>query len=210
MKLSIISVVRNALPALQKTLSQLFELEDLDFEIVIVDGNSTDGTQDYLKNLKHKKIRFISESDTGIYNAMNKGIALAKGDFLYFLNAGDSIYSTESFRKIYSRLDQDHIYYCNILLSHQSNLSMRRYPSSLNLDFWFRTHMCHQAVIFKKEAFQQIGNYNESYRFAADFDFLLRAWSRKGISFQHIDELISVYDMNGVSANPANYKKVVR
>lgn len=209
MKLSIITVARNALPALKETISAIAEASIRDLELIVVDGASTDGTPEYLAGLQSKIVRYVSEPDTGIYNAMNKGIRMASGEFVYFLNAGDRLTSLEALEFAMRSLGSGDVYYCDVLLNENEMVRLQKYYKQLSLAFWLREHMCHQAVFFRREMFTDLGLYEEGYRFAADYDVLLHAWVR-GKKFEHVDVAIATYDMHGVSSQRQNHPKVLR
>ncbi len=153
-------------------------------------------------------MRFVSESDKGIYDAMNKGIGMAQGEYLYFLNAGDQVHNLQTFTQIVSRLQGKDLYYCDIILAEAYQEELRSYPSQLDLPFWLDFHLCHQAVFFKRTLFKALGGYDIRYRFAADYEFFLRAWSTGKANFEYIPLIVCRYDLRGVSAQTANHDKV--
>ena len=99
MKISVIIVCKNEKDSIEKTIDSVFSQTYKKFEIIVLDGNSTDGTLEILKNYR-EKIKLVMNEEKGIYSAMNEGIRLSTGDVLYFLNANDSLFSDDVFKKI--------------------------------------------------------------------------------------------------------------
>nr|OBZ97967.1 hypothetical protein A9P81_4021 [Leptospira interrogans serovar Copenhageni/Icterohaemorrhagiae] len=182
-KISIITINLNNLEGLRKTLESVKSQTYTNFELIVVDGGSTDGSFEYLKSNLDLIKKFISEKDKGIYNAQNKGISLSKGEYLVFLNAGDTLLQKNILLEISKFLDQDvDLVYGNILIDSKDNgIIERKYPDRLNYFYWSIKSLCHQAVFIRKSLFDLYGYYNEEYLFAADFEFFHRFWFNKNI-----------------------------
>lgn len=216
-KISIITVCLNNLFGLKKTIQSIFDQEYSDYELLIIDGGSIDGTVEYIKEYSNIPVRFISEKDSGIYNAQNKGIKLSNGDFLFFLNAGDTFINNNVLNELSDYLDSDFdIVYGDIYLDVKRSMHIKRsYPDVIGYSYWSINSLCHQAVFIRKSLFNKYGLYNESYRFAADFEFFQRVWYIPGLKLKHAPIPITIYDMNGISAQPkyrsqilAEYEKI--
>ncbi|EMK15686.1 PGL/P-HBAD biosynthesis glycosyltransferase family protein [Leptospira kirschneri serovar Bim str. 1051] len=209
-KISIITINLNNLEGLRKTLESVRLQTYTNFELIVVDGGSTDGSFEYLKSNLNLIKKFISEKDKGIYNAQNKGILLSKGEYLVFLNAGDALLQKDVLSEISKFLEQDiDLVYGDILIdSKDYGIIERKYPDRLNYFYWSIKSLCHQATFIRKNLFDLYGYYNEEYSFAADFEFFHRFWFNKNIKIKHAPVFVILYDFNGVSAQPKNRKRI--
>lgn len=178
-KLSVITVTYNAEHTLERTLKSVREQTYPAIEHIIVDGNSNDGTVALIHRYENERLKWISEPDKGLYDAMNKGIKMATGDYLCFLNAGDTFYDTDTVQKIFASIDENHspdILYGETAIVDDNGrfLHMRRLQAPKNLTWKSFKHgmvVCHQAFIVKRELVEP---YDLSYRFSADFDWCIR------------------------------------
>ncbi|BDA79186.1 hypothetical protein LPTSP3_g21160 [Leptospira kobayashii] len=204
---SIISVSYNNKDGLRKTLKSLERQRCRDFEVIIVDGGSSDGTQDFIRDVMTPQIRFISEKDKGIYDAQNKGIGFASGEYLLFLNAGDSFENEHVLGKIKDSSDnaEDILYGDILMIDRKKDRYYIKYPDQIFYRYWYREkYLCHQAVFFHKRVFQKHGVYDLKYRFAADFDLLQRVWFLPETTKKRVDTVVVIYDLEGVSAKKEN------
>lgn len=191
-KLSIIIVTYNASKTLQSTLDSIVDLKLLNTEIVIVDGKSTDKTLDVLNNNKDDIAYYISESDTGIYNAMNKAIDFCRGDFVYFLGADDLVLSDfNAFLSLCN--DSNIVYYGNVRLLNSGNI----YAGKFNKYKLMQQNICHQAIIYPRSLLCKF-KYNEKYKLLADYDLNIRLFSK--FKFKYINKCISLYNEDGLSS----------
>ncbi len=177
--LSVITVTYNAEHTLERTLRSVKEQSYPYIQHVIVDGNSTDGTIHLIRKYANVKSKWISEPDRGLYYAMNKAAILADGDYLCFLNAGDTFYSTDTVERIMYdieyNLKPDIIYGETAIVDDEGQfLRMRRLkaPEFLNYKSFKKGMLvCHQSFIVRKRLFQP---YDTSYRYSSDFDWAIR------------------------------------
>lgn len=203
-KLTVISVVYNDASALKKTISSIKTLKKNDrfkFEFLVVDGGSKDGTVDIIKEYYRLNIvsNYISESDNGIYDAMNKGVEISQGEWLYFLNAGDTFDSDTVLLNLIEQHGK---------ISHDTNLIYGRYRTNgtiqqqvCSLSF-LRSHMLnHQSIIYHRSLFEH-GGYDLRYRFCADYAHLLSVWDQ--IHPLALDLCIADFDTTGVSSQVSN------
>lgn len=175
---SIITVTFNCKNELSKTIlsirSQIFR----SFEFIVIDGNSTDGTLDIIKSNSDIISYWISEKDNGIYDAMNKGIKESKGQYLIFLNAGDTFYSQETLLKIpFEEYPHAGIFYGETVITATdgTNLGLRRKKLPPNLNWkHFKKGMvvCHQSILVSSKI---VSSYNLNYAYSADIDWVLNA-----------------------------------
>jgi glycosyltransferase involved in cell wall biosynthesis len=176
-KVSIITVIFNNKKNFVKTLSSVKAQSYSNIEIIVVDGGSTDGTLDIIKENAELINKWISEKDKGIYDAMNKGIGLATGDYIWFLNGGDMIYSENTLNEIFSSNQNADVYYGDTELVDDEGKSygkrkLKTPPKHLTwksmIDGMVVTH---QSLIIKKDI---VFNYNLKYRHCADIDWTIR------------------------------------
>lgn len=173
-KVSIVTVTFNAADLLENTLKSVQKQTFTDYEYVVVDGNSTDQTQTIIQQYSQLITTFISETDKGIYDAMNKGIALAKGQYLIFMNAGDVFANHHVLDEIFKQSDNQDFIYGNTLVINPDGSTKswhKTTPKSNQLTpFSFARGMviCHQAMLVKRTI---APNYNLEYKIAADIDW---------------------------------------
>lgn len=206
MKLSVISITFNNLSGLKKTLGVFDERRFGDsVEIVIVDGGSKDGTAEFLRQQSLTK-NWVSEPDEGIYNAMNKGLSMAHGDYVWFLNAGDYAEKPEIVNRILQTLNgnPDAVYGETMMvdaggkaLGSRSEISSRKLPESLNWkSFRMGMNVGHQSFILKRSLALP---YDESYRYVADIDWMIRCLKHCKTVI-NIRSVIACFTMDGFSS----------
>ena len=211
-KLSVITVTYNAEHTLERTLKSVREQTYPAIEHIIVDGNSNDGTVALIHRYENERLKWISEPDKGLYDAMNKGAKMATGDYLCFLNAGDTFYDTDTVQKIFASSDEGHspdILYGETAIVDDNGrfLHMRRLQAPKNLTWKSFKHgmvVCHQAFIVKRELVEP---YDLSYRFSADFDWCIRMM-KKAKNIYNTDLILVDYLNTGMTT--ANRKASLR
>ncbi len=211
-QVSVITVNLNNQSGLANTLKSVQEQDYPFIQHVVIDGASTDGSVDLLKDIKNSKFVFISEKDNGVYDAQNKGINLAKGQFLAFLNSGDVFYSNRVVSLFVDNQLQNSeglVYGNSEITDSKGKTQVLTPPSKINSFFWYRNTLNHQAVFFSKKLFEQFGLYNTNYRLCADFDFLLKVYKSNPKLFSYLNNCICRYQETGISANPDNYSLVI-
>lgn len=203
MKISIITITYNSAKTISRALDSVQSQTYPDIEHVIVDGASTDGTRELIEAYaaKHTNVRWVSEPDEGIYNALNKGIRMATGDVIGFLHSDDVLYSAESIGQIAEAMSSskaDVVYgdlqYCN------GDKVVRRWksndfcPSALKFG-WMPPH---PTVYVRREVYEQVGPYDEWFRISADFDMILRIFTA-GYKTHYIPEVLVKMNTGGAS-----------
>ena len=175
-KLSIITVNLNNAKGLSKTIDSVLEQLNPDAEFLIIDGGSVDQSLTMIKEVAHKLSYWISEKDSGIYAAMNKGIEKAKGNHLLFLNSGDTLVADQPLAKLYSQMaDDPDILSCCICVELDSIMDELRSPiTKFSLQNILMNSLPHQSTLIKRSLFMGHGYYDEELRIAADLDFWLR------------------------------------
>lgn len=206
--ISIITVNLNELEGLKRTVKSVFEQTWQDFEFIVIDGGSVDGSEDFIK-INQEKINFwVSEPDSGIYNAMNKGIKEATGKYLYFLNSGDCLNNKEVlFQASKQLIDNYDIYYGDVQLTGSDiKKEVLRYPKKLKFSFFYHATIIHQAAFIKRTLFDQIFYYNEELKLVSDWEFFICAICKFNASYNQLKFTVTSFDMNGISSNPINEK----
>lgn len=178
-------------------------------EWIVIDGGSRDGSVELIKKNRSIINYWISEKDKGVYNAMNKGIAKATGEYLLFLNSGDSLADEFCNVNIDSILDGSADIYYGDLIEEDicGNRKLTKQPEVLTLDHFIGGSLSHQSLFFKRSLFQN-DCYDESYRIAADHDFLVRKLYKENCTIRHFPIPVCVYETFGMSAQ--QYYSVTR
>lgn len=186
--------------AIDSVLNQTYK----NIEYIVVDGASTDGTVDIIKSYGTQISKFISEPDKGIYNAMNKGVRLASGDFVGILNADDCLYSNDVIQSMVNRIDDtiDAVYGDVEFFSDKDLSRSVRYYSSkkFNIErFKYGFMPAHPSFYVRKKYFDLFGCYKEDYRIASDFDLLIRFLHSNKIKSKYIEMPFVKMRTGGVS-----------
>jgi len=206
--ISVITVVFNAAASLEKTIQSVIGQRQADFEYVIIDGGSTDGTLQVIRRFESSLALWLSEPDEGIYDAMNKGIRASRGGWLIFLNAGDTFIDNQSLQRLthIAQNGEFDLIYGDAMMVHIDGTEARMDMQD-TLPFLLRNMICHQSILYRRECFEQKGYFDTSYRIAADFEHLLRLkWS--GAKITKLDAVISRYQLDGLSAKQENISKI--
>ncbi len=202
MKISVLVVSLNAGDGLLKTVRSILEQKDADFEIVVKDGGSTDGSLQQLP--EDARIRVIAEQDKGIYDAMNQAIPYAQGQYALFLNCGDLFYSDTVLRDIAAALEEnpgeDRIYYGDCYTVNRDYIL--RYPDVFDDYFCFTKVLCHQATVYPTSLLQKRG-FDTTYKMAADYEYYTWAY-KNGCKLTHIPAVIARYEGGGASETTKN------
>lgn len=207
MKFSVITINYNNRDGLRRTIESVICQTCRDFEYIIIDGGSTDGSTDVIKERSAYIDYWVSEPDKGIFNAMNKGIIQSRGEYLIFMNSGDSLYAPDVLSNVEPHLGKDILqgssyhntkkcyYYCSPNADTMRNL----YESGLN----------HQACFIRRELFNG-SLYDENYRIASDWLFFIRKLIFENCSFANIPVMVSFLEGDGVSETATEQNELER
>ena len=200
-KLSIITVCFNIKDEIERTCESIVNQTWQDFEWIVIDGGSTDGTLDILKKYEKHISVLISEPDKGIYNAMNKGIKIAKGKYLNFMNGGDSFYADDVLEKVFAGKDYDaDVLYGNMnYIEAEGKSQIRVFPKNVDAEFFRDDCINHQSTFIKRELFDKYGLYSENYKIVSDWEkWVIFAINNR--SFQQLDFVVANFVGDGISA----------
>ncbi len=201
-QITIITINLNNAIGLRKTIESVINQPCKFFEYIIIDGGSKDDSVTIIKTYEDQIYYWISEPDTGIYNAMNKGIMKANGDYCLFLNSGD--YLTENlFDKLFEVNFKADIVYGNIILCYNDGSQSRDIGAGRDeltfYDFFAGNSIRHQGAFIKTSLFKAYGMYNESYEIVSDWAFFLKVVIFEGVSVKYLNIDIAYFDPYGIS-----------
>jgi glycosyltransferase involved in cell wall biosynthesis len=213
MKLSIITINYNNAAGLKKTLESVAVQTYTDFEHIIVDGASTDGSVEIIKEYAQKaesqeprvkSMIWTSEPDTGIYNAMNKGVRKAIGEYVLMLNSGDYLVDEYVLERIIPELDGTDIVQGNIVVGQEDKEIIKCGYGKSDISFIdvMKGHFLHQASFCKNDLFERYGCFDESYRINGDTVFFAKCLGFGNALFRYVDINIAHFDTTGISADP--------
>lgn len=208
MKLSIITINYNDATGLKKTLDSVVKQTCCDFEHIIIDGASTDGSVEIIREYEStlasnlspfaSRLKWLSEPDKGIYNAMNKGIKMATGDYLLFLNSGDVLVDENVVYDFIVSDKREDIVAGGTLLGVDERLP--KYPPKvLTYELFVTDSLMHAATFIRRELFEQYGLYNEQHRIVSDWEFFVKVLVNNNCTYTTINRLISLFDTTGIS-----------
>lgn len=199
-KLSIITICYNE-PNLEKTCESIVNQTWQDFEWIVIDGGSNEETQKIWNKYKYRIDKFISEPDNGIYNAMNKGIKIATGEYLNFLNAGDYYNDSNVLKYVTKNCLKIDIEYLNLKVINPDNITkIYTYPKVIDKNFLITYSLPHPSSFIKKALFDKYGLYDEEYIIISDWKKWIEFIYIHKCSYKHINHTCSVFNINGISS----------
>lgn len=245
MKLSIITINYNNAEGLKKTLASVASQTFRDFEHIIVDGGSTDGSVEIIREYEQSlasrlsplasNLKWLSEPDSGIYNAMNKGIEMAlgkrvvnsfnrselvedknkgikmaNGEYLLFLNSGDYLVDELTLEKVFEEANGVDIIYGDRINVYEdgSQKKVNYFPDKITGSFMYHSMISHQASFIKSDLFVKYGLYREDLKYASDWEFFLKTFLLYNCTYQHIHQYVVYFDCLGISSIAENNKEM--
>ena len=245
MKLSIITINYNNAEGLRKTLASVASQTFRDFEHIIVDGGSTDGSVEVIREYEQSlasrlsplasNLKWLSEPDKGIYNAMNKGIEIAlgrrivnafnrselvedknkgikmtNGEYLLFLNSGDYLVDELTLEKVFEDANDVDIIYGDRINVYEdgSQKKVNCFPDKITGSFMYHSMISHQASFIKSDLFVKYGLYREDLKYASDWEFFLKTFLLYNCTYQHIHQYVVYFDCLGISSVADNNKEM--
>lgn len=202
--ITIITVNLNNLEGLRKTMKSVFEQSWQEFEYIIIDGGSSDGSSEFIEAKKDKIDYWVSEPDKGIYNAMNKGIKVANGEYLLFLNSGDWFCNEKVLENVFDKLGTCDVLYGNMIKVFPDGreiLDRGVNVEEISLKTFIEGNLNHQVTFLSKNIFKKYGLYDENLKIVSDWKIFLKALGLSNSKVKYIDCEISYFDMTGLSNN---------
>lgn len=198
-KLSIITINYNNASGLQRTVESVISQRYSDMEYIVVDGGSIDDSVAVIKKHESSIDKWVSEKDNGIYNALNKGIQMATGDYLLFLNSGDHFYNSDVLNANEHHIKEKDLIAFDIHLLGLGHDYIHTHPNELLFSFLFEETFAHQSVFVKRNLFNKFGLYDETLKIVADWKFFIHAIA-SGCSYKSVHEVLSVFYFDGISS----------
>lgn len=198
-KFTVVTVVYNGVTSIEETILSVINQKYHDKEYIIIDGGSTDGTLDVIRRYESKITRWVSEKDKGIYDAMNKGIAIAQGEWINFMNSGDKFFSEDVLGTL-AAIETD----CSVLFGDamvQYTDFQTKFPVHPIDQIWRHTPFCHQASFSRSFLLKKL-MFDTAYRVGSDYDFFYRAF-KEGAKFEYVPVVICLFE--GRTGTTNNY-----
>jgi glycosyltransferase involved in cell wall biosynthesis len=210
-KYSIITVVKNDKDNIQKTINSVKNQIFKNFEYIIVDGNSNDGTSKIIKdNIKIKKeIKHIVKKDKNLYQALNYGIKIAKGEYIIILHSGDIFWSRNILKIIHESINDYDAISGNVLYVSKKKLSRYWNYEIDNLNKYNCFKIAHTSLVVKKKIINKLKNYNIKYNISSDTDFIIRLSLLKNLKFKYINKTFTIMKTGGLSNSLNNLLKKI-
>lgn len=199
-KLTIITIVYNNVRDIERTINSVINQTYKKIEYIIIDGKSTDGTLDVIEKHRSQISKIVSEPDKGIYDAMNKGLALATGDYVLFMNSGDEIYDEQTVQDVFDSSPGADIYYGETEMydDNWKSLGRRRHEAPEDFDwksFRFGMNISHQAIYIRRSI---ITPYDLKYKYSSDIDWIIKA-AKKASNIVNVHRYVAKYLVGGMS-----------
>lgn len=210
-KISVITINYNNAEGLLRTIESVQKQKDKNYEFIIIDGGSKDLSTEVIKNNAAIISYWCSESDKGIYDAMNKGIEKAEGEYLIFLNSGDTLYNENVFTE-FNRIalhSKKGIIYGDVNAIKDDKEIVILQNEKLEPYFWYKKTLNHQAAFIKKTLFIEFGKYPLAYKISSDFYFFLCVWLKRPEEFEYHHFIICNFYLDGFSQQKENFPLLI-
>lgn len=197
--ISVVTVCYNAVAGIERTIQSIINQTYSNIEYIVIDGGSTDGTLDIIEKYRDRIDYFVSEPDNGIYDAMNKGIKVATGEWINFMNAGDIFFSNDVIMKVVDNIMQDAsiVFGDSIMTFEKFSFVVHANPFYMKLPLHHSMGFTHQATFVLTQLAKRF-KFDTSFKLAADYNMIISLY-RSGYRFQQLNYPIAVFDMCGVS-----------
>lgn len=194
LKLSIITINYNNVNGLKKTINSVIAQSFTDYEWIVIDGDSSDGSRELIEQYSDHFAYWCSEPDNGIYHAMNKGIDKASGKYLQFLNSGDMLHSDQVLNQVFECDDDVDLMYGDFKL--QGDTYVKRFPEKITLTYILTDCLNHQASFYKRELFE-IERYDESFKIVSDWAYCFHLLLQNR-TLKHLPFIVVDFEPNGI------------
>ena len=198
-KISIITVCFNSLNYIEYCIKSVISQTYNNIEYIIIDGGSDDGTKDIIQKYDYVIDRWISEKDSGISEAMNKGLSFCSGDYILFLHSDDYLLSTDSIKNAVNSMELNYDINAFSVLYGNETKYFKKNSKPFSFKTFFKTPIMHQGAFCKQSIFEKIGLFDESFKITMDYDFFLRAYL-SGCSLNCMSDPISFMRDTGISS----------
>lgn len=200
-KVSVITINFENLSGLTKTFQSVIAQDYPDLEYLVIDGGSKDGTLEFLKENSSKITFWQSEKDAGVYDAMNRGIMHAAGDYLLFLNSGDHFLDQTSLSHLIKNSSGENLVFGDLKVQESDKVWIKTYPDKLNFRYFYFESLPHPACLISKKLFEKIGSYDCKLKIVADWKFFLMAVVKEKCSYRHVSIPIAMFYFDGLSSS---------
>lgn len=198
-KVSIITVVYNGVRTIEQTIQSVLHQSYKNIEYIIIDGLSTDGTQQIINRYIQDISYYVSEKDDGLYYAMNKGIEKATGDIIGIINS-DDWYAENAVEDVVTYFQKNDVeLVCGKIVNISEENKERIVQGTLFENLWYQNSVAHPSVFVKKDVYDRLGGFNVNYRIASDYELMLRFYIKE-VKFGYIDKVIAYFRQGGLSA----------
>ena len=212
MKLSIITINLNNSSGLRKTIVSVLTQTSHDFEFIVVDGASTDGSVELIQSFDFCNLhsfQWISETDLGIYNAMNKGIRMAKGEYVHFLNSGDWLVDENVVENMLKRLDNNDIFIGNVIsVRTDGKIRLKKNIKEVSLMTFYGSTLEHTSAYIRKVLFEKYGLYDENLKIVSDWKWYLVVAGLNNAKVGFTDIYVTCFDTTGISSTNSSLEKL--
>jgi len=202
---TVITATYNAAETIERTIESVVQQIYKNIEFIFVDGLSQDGTTEIIQAAarKDKRIKYISEKDQGPYDAMNKGISMSSGDWIYFLGADDMLIQENTLQELFEAgyFSQEKVFYGNVIIEGDTSWAKDKqvYAGEFNLPELLKRNICHQAIFYPRKIVERAGFFNNNYIICADWDYNMRCFAFE--PFFYVDKVIARFQAGGVSSS---------
>jgi glycosyltransferase involved in cell wall biosynthesis len=193
---TVITAVLNGAGSIERTIRSVIGQDFDSFEYVVIDGGSGDGTVEILRRYQDSIEYWVSGPDNGIYDALNRGIAAARGEWLYFLGADDALADSHVLGKVFSKRRDSLFIYGDVLHAD----SGARYGGEFTRPMLTKRNICQQGIFYRSELFRLLGPFDLKYPLLSDWVFNMRVFSLKESRPEHLDLVVAVYSLSGASS----------
>ena len=204
MKISVVTVAYNSAGTIRRTIESFLRQRHDDKELLIIDGCSTDDTVPIARSFQSRAIRVVSERDTGLYDAMNKGLRLFSGDAVGFLNADDTFHSEQSLDLIVEGLEEPDVVFgdLHMVTNHETKRTLRNWKTGPFSRTAFRLGWAppHATFYVRREVARSVGEFDLRYRIASDYDYMLRTLVTRGLRVRYLPRVLVDYRLGGLSS----------
>ncbi len=205
LKISIITINYNNATGLEKTIQSILSQTYKNIEYLIIDGGSGDGSREILERYTADITFWVSEKDSGIYNAMNKGILKSGGEYLLFMNSGDIFVDQLVVSDVVNSGLTEDLVYGDVYAENELRRKSWCPSPKLTFNVFFRESIPHQSTFIRRSLFDIVGLYNEQLKIVSDWEFSMLAVCKYQCSYRHINRFIALFMEDGISSDPKNY-----